>query len=119
MSFDPLDFLTLAQSMASSGAQESELRTAVGRAYYALFLMARDKMDVRRRNSVHHETIKRLKKTEGYRTMADQLDELSRLRKVADYELTPIKPEHQNWPENWSRASLLVDRIRPRLQQLK
>lgn len=119
MPFDPLDFLALAQSLASPGAPECELRTAVGRSYYALFLVARDKMRVRQRNKVHSETITRLRKVKGYRSIADELDELFELRKVADYELAPLKAQHKNWSNNWSRAQYLAARIEPRLQQLK
>lgn len=119
MAFDPLDFLTLAQSLASSGAQECELRTAVGRAYYSAFLVARDKMRVQQRRKVHSETVKRLRKIKGYRSIADELEELFELRTVADYELRPLKPNQRNWSNNWSRAQHLANRIHPRLRQLK
>ena len=39
--FDPLAFLVLARELAGEGKDEAKLRTAVGRAYYALFLIAR------------------------------------------------------------------------------
>ena len=40
MTFNPLDFLTLAQTTVSD--KEAEIRTAISRAYYGLFLKARD-----------------------------------------------------------------------------
>jgi uncharacterized protein (UPF0332 family) len=119
VAFDPSEFVKLARRIASSVLQESELRTAVGRAYYGLFLVARDKMRVKKRRDVHSETIKRLRKVSGYRSTADELDELFELRKVADYELRPRKRKHRNWQRNWSRAEQLANRIHPRLQKLK
>lgn len=41
--FDPKGFMDIARIMAhKSGASEAELRTAVGRAYYGVFLQARE-----------------------------------------------------------------------------
>lgn len=119
MAFSPLDFVKLAHRLAASAPQEVELRTAVGRLYYGLFLIARDKLRVGGRHNVHTKTIGRLRGRKGHKTTADALDELFELRKVADYELVPRKPRYASWPKNWSRAQSIASRIQPRLQKLK
>jgi hypothetical protein len=43
--FDPAGFLTIARTLVGRGnADEAELRTAVGRAYYGVFLVARERL---------------------------------------------------------------------------
>jgi hypothetical protein len=114
--FDPLAFLELAKNLIDGGSpQERELRTAVGRAYYAVFLLARDKMGIRARRDVHKLTRDALKARPGYRSTGEKLSQLGRLRSVADYELVPADPNHRNWPRNWTTARALVDQILPRI----
>ena len=114
--FDPLAFLDLARELGNGDREEAKLRTAVGRAYYALFLIARGKAGVTGRRDIHTRVINALKQRRKYRSTADQLDALRRLRAVADYQLLPDDPINRNWPGNWSRAHALVDRVLPRLQ---
>jgi hypothetical protein len=114
--FDPLAFLVLAQQLASQDRDEARLRTAVGRAYYALFLIAREKTSVRKRRNVHKEVINALKKRKAYWSTADMLRMLFRLRTVADYELLPKDAAERNWTRNWSMAQYLINRILPKLQ---
>ena len=118
MVFDPIQFLQLAQNLANPATDEAKLRTAVGRAYYTAFLVARDKARITRRRAVHMKTSIALKKMHGYRTLGDKLQKLSRLRGVADYQLIPLDPAERDWEVNWSSASALASDIIPKLQAL-
>lgn len=113
---DPLAFVQLARELACRVGEEASLRTAVGRAYYAVFLIARDKTGVGRERHVRAEVIRAVKRRKAYRSTGDQLDALRRLRTVADYELLPPDPNDRNWVANWSRAESIVNRVLPRLQ---
>lgn len=112
---DPLAFLELARELAD-GDDEARLRTAVGRAYYALFLVGREKSGVRVKKDVHKAVVNAVKKR--HRSLGDQLDSLRRLRIVADYELLPNDSANSNWQKNWERAEALVDKVLPGLQGL-
>ena len=100
---EPLTFLRVAEELAHKG-DEAALRTAIGRAYYALFLMARDKTGVTSTRAVHMEVIRAVRKRPGARATADQLDTLRRLRVIADYQLLPDDPAMRDWPSNWIKA---------------
>ena len=116
-SFDPLRFLELACSLADQSSDEACLRTAVGRAYYTVFLIARDRSGIQpTRRSVHWATIDKVKKT--HRATGEKLDRLRRLRVEADYYLMPNRPANEYWEKNWARASGLVQNILPRIQSM-
>jgi len=115
--FDPLEFLTVAGALAAQSG-EAEIRTAVGRVYYALFLLARERLGGAPSGSVHQQVIGSLRARSGYRIVADELDRLRRLRVVADYEMMPPRPADRNWRANWLSAQALAARILPRLQAL-
>ena len=115
--FDPLKFLSLAHELANQN-EESNLRSAVNRAYYAVFLIAREKTGVTDRKGVHKKVVKKLRRRRGYWATAEKLRSLFRLRTVADYELLPANPSDRNWPHNWSTTQDLVDNILPKLQAL-
>lgn len=112
---EPLAFLRVAQELAREG-DEAALRTAIGRAYYALFLMARDKTGVTSTRAVHTEVIWAVRKRPGARAIVDQLDALRRLRIIADYQLLPDDPAMRDWPSNWIKAQALVNHLLPKLQ---
>ncbi len=114
--FDPLHFLSLARDLANVGQNEASLRTAVGRAYYALFLVARDKTGVTEKRKIHRLVIEAIRKRKAYHSTADQLDALRRLRTVADYQLLPGQPTDRDWVRNWARADELANRVLPRLE---
>ena len=44
--FDPVNFYNLASQLCSSGANETSLRTSIGRSYFSAFLSARERLDV-------------------------------------------------------------------------
>ena len=111
--FDPLKFFNLAQELAKEEGDEAKLRTAVGRAYYALFLFAKEKTGAR---GNHEQIIMTIKRRSGYKATGDQLGALHRLRIVADYQVVPIEEENKDWKDNWEKAQLLSERILPKLQ---
>lgn len=117
MTFDPSEFLRVANELAETVDDEARLRTAIGRAYYAVFLRARDKVGLRRhQRHIHGQVIGRLRDTD--RSAADQLDKLETLRGEADYDLDVQDPLHNDWWTNWSSASQFATHILRRLNRL-
>ncbi len=83
--FNPSEFLLLAEELAED-EREAWLRSAISRAYYGVFLIARDALNVTVRDGrAHRQTRERLM-THGKR-MAFSLSLLHGLRKKADYVL--------------------------------
>ena len=114
--FDPLRFYELASSLADQSPDEACLRTAVGRAYYAVFLIAQDRFGIspecRRVNKL---TIQKVKKADF--ATGDKLGRLKGLRVQADYYLIPSR-EYEDWKKNWARAKSLVQDILSRIQSM-
>jgi hypothetical protein len=108
--FEPRDFIPVAERLANHPSGEAELRTAIGRAYYAVFLVARDKFGISARNKqVHRDTQIALKKKNF--AAGDMLGKLHRLRKVSDYELIPSNLAHHDWQKNWIDAKSMLDQL--------
>lgn len=92
MPFDPGDFRKLALWLVEQRSDESSLRTAISRTYYAGHHLAVDRLKQKRNWSPtgtgrdHIEVIRQLKpgKTSG---ISNYLDELRMLREHADYHL--------------------------------
>ena len=116
MPFDPARFLAVANDLACQPPDEGRLRTAVGRAYYSVFLLAREKTGVPNKRNVHSRTHAALKRTSGCRTAGDMLARLNRLREVADYQPLPTDPVDRDWIKNWSNAQQLANQILPKVQ---
>lgn len=114
--FEPLAFLEFARRLAISEDSEAGLRTAVSRAYYAIFLTAREKTGVRDKHKSHEKVIKALKLAS--KKTGEKLDSLRRLRSVADYDLLPKKLKERDWKINWEWTNMIVDNILSRLQTL-
>lgn len=89
--FDPLDLLRLAYGLEKI-QNDTELRTSIGRAYYATFLYAREclvakKWAIYDDYTDHKEVVKVLHKYRG-RKVSDKISALHNVfRKEADYEL--------------------------------
>jgi uncharacterized protein (UPF0332 family) len=88
MTFDPLQFLDLAQAIASG--EEAYTRTSISRAYYAIFLKARENLAQRglmtkRDTGADHGEVIRVLKREKRVTAGNQLDKLREMRWKADY----------------------------------
>lgn|SRR2546425_4126170 len=97
--FDPNEFLSVAKSLDPSGSNAQGFRrTILGRAYYAAFLAAREK--VRRKfpsyfagpagKEAVHLKVQDLLKTWGYSNIANKLYALGQWRVKADYFLDGI-----------------------------
>ncbi len=117
--FDPLDFLALAKELAEVGG-EDRLRTAIGRAYYGLFLLARERtgaFPTRKEDSAHTLVINAVRKRRGF-AVGNYLYRLKQLRITADYQLLSVDVALQDWDQNWATAQALVQRLLPELQAL-
>ena len=107
----------LAQELAASASEsgdEIKLRSAVSRAYYAVFLLAREKTKVTSSTDVHAEVVRRVNRQ--YSTMTgDTLHKMKTRRNAADYEFPPSE-EFRDWKENWrfaeSKGKFLLERFR-------
>lgn len=126
--FNPLDFALYAQRSALADQSESSLRTAIGRLYYAAFLIAlfrlypqgriprrRFEQQPTNRRSIHAVVIDDVKAHSF--TLGTQLDNLRELRVQADYHLSP-EPRYAKWTGNWQSASALCQSVLPKVQQL-
>lgn len=103
---EPRDFLLPAKRLANNNDDVS-LRTAVGRAYYALFLIARDKLRITNQGgSVHQEVVDIA--TRRKLPVGNQLKELRRLRNIADYDLIPRNTADLDWSDNWKRVEIIA-----------
>lgn len=101
--FNPRDYLTFAEELAADRTDEVALRTAVGRAYYAIFLEIRSFTGVRQRPGVHTAIANALSSM-GLLDISSQLGTVRHLREVADYEEVPKLPADVDWELNWKKA---------------
>jgi uncharacterized protein (UPF0332 family) len=97
MSFDWSEYLILAQELAAQGSsssnKEARLRSAISRAYYAAFCMARnhlisrEKRAIPRNVNVHRFVIDRFERSPdiSYRIVGNFLRNLRADRNAADY----------------------------------
>lgn len=89
--FDSLEFVALAERLAQTDPSEAEYRTAIGRAYYGVFLVARTHEETRcgrkfaKTGSAHGDVKRSLEDFDAY--ISEDLDTLRKLRNRADYEL--------------------------------
>jgi hypothetical protein len=113
--YDITGFFEIAIELAADPSDEMRLRTAIGRAYYAAFLLARKAVgrewdDTPGCHTAVQHDIRRANIQEKLRTM-------HRLRKAADYEEVPQRPDQRNWVENWRRAHILYNQIAPEFEK--
>jgi uncharacterized protein (UPF0332 family) len=90
--------------LAGEEGNEIKLRSAVSRAYYAVFLLARDKMKVTTETEVHTEVIRQVRRQKG-QLIGDALYLLKELRRTADYDFPVRNEDHKDWQKNWETAS--------------
>jgi hypothetical protein len=111
--FDPLEFLRLADTLVTDDADEAVLRTAIGRAYYAVFLVAREKTGIHGRQYVHERVRTAISPSDS--RLASILGTMASLRLIADYELVPRSPQDRNWRRNWQKtrrnAQWVIERL--------
>jgi hypothetical protein len=107
---------SLGRSIVEQGRTEAVLRTAIGRAYYTAFLLARDRTGVTTTHGAHLAVITQLRMRD--RTAGHQLDVLRHLRTVADYELRPRRTADQDWVRNWAVAETIVSNLLRKLSMI-
>jgi hypothetical protein len=100
--FMPIDFLAVARDLANRSQDEATLRAAIGRAYYAVFLTARDKAHIQGTDGLHVR-VKNAIKTRDY-IAAAAFKSLGDLRVEADYVTVTRDPTYQDWLANWRLA---------------
>ena len=100
MALDPAEFLAQADVAVATGT-EAGYRSAVGRAYYACHLLARDRLfglDAAQwraspRRPSHHAVINALRERVSTEDIARDLEDLKKMREVADYVRGDEHPE--------------------------
>ncbi len=133
MALDPIELAELAERLlANPRRDETTCRTAINRLYYACHLTARDQrygLDAHtyqgRRPS--HQAILRVVKEQAGTDLARDLEDLKRMREVADYVLNSDHPEIRavftrvrasNWYELAGEAAALARDLLPSLQAI-
>ncbi len=93
MSFDWKDYVDISEKFLENNDefyQEAYLRSAVSRAYYGVFCIARNKKELlsKRDRNVHRDIINKYKNSENRieRKIGKNLDELRSKRNLADYD---------------------------------
>jgi len=114
--FDPLDFLRLADALVTDDADEATYRTAIGRAYYAVFLLARAKTGVQGRRHAHERVREAISPVND--RLASLLGTISTTRDYADYELLPANANYTDWKRNWERVRRNVTSVLEELSTL-
>lgn len=132
--FDPLLFLRLAESLAARGTTNEEWRTACGRAYYAVFLILRDRLypyplyptppeavfrethNGPQRVSIHRAVLDELWRRD--RQLARNLTLLLRRRVEADYRMRESDTAPLDWSDSARHSVRLARGIAPRLLTL-
>ena len=100
-------------ALAGEAGEEIKLRSAVSRAYYAVFLLAREKTRVTAEHNAHAEVIRRVNRQYSLMT-GDTLRKMRMRRNAADYEFPP-PADLGDWKENWkfaeAKGRFLLDRF--------
>lgn len=115
--FDPNEFFITARALASEDHSEACLRSAVGRAYYAAFLVARERVQALRPGALrrstkrgwHQAVIAELKSID--RTAGDQLDSVRKLRVSADYYIESKDSGTALWQTQWHKTETIVTQL--------
>lgn len=122
-SFNPLEFYTIAVSLIQSPS-EASYRTAIGRAYYAVFLTIANIPAVQRvmppasyGEGSHVAVINAVRRLHRL-NIAEHLNDLRILRTLADYNLASNANE-QDWAQCWNDAQRLADWLIAALPSLR
>lgn len=128
--FDPALFAEIGKNIANAGSldKEARCRTALGRAYYALFLSIRSALRQAQGRPIHgredHLDHGRLPialysaEDPALSAIAKLLDELNRARRTADYVLDP-EGGYQSLCISPRRASILAKRTAATIRSLR
>lgn len=116
-SFDPQDIVTLAY-MLGSGTDEASYRSAVSRAYYGVFLIAREHLRVRakRGENIHGKVVQELRMRDN--TIGNQLDKMRKLRNQADYDIGPSDSGVGLWAQRWRQVEPILRSLPSRVKRL-
>jgi hypothetical protein len=114
--FDPMAFLRLADEIVTDDDDEAILRTAVSRVHYAVFLIARSKVNVEGRRNADERVREAISPVND--RAASLLGSMSYLRLVADYELLPQREMFRNWRRNWQQVRRNADKLLQELSDL-
>ena len=88
MAIQPVDFIDLARSMLEPNSPEPVLRTVIGRYYYGAFLLARERAGLHSQSpGIHKDVIAHFKRNPATKVIGNQLDNIFKIRKTADYDL--------------------------------
>ena len=112
-SFNPLELLGVAESIAERDSSEASLRTAVNRTYYGVMLAVREELGVAGGRHSHIRIIQALRERD--RRAGDQLRRLMHLRVLADYDLDVQDPLRTDWRYNYRLARSFADFILGRM----
>ena len=115
--FDPVEFVMVAESLAATDSSEADLRTAVGRLYYAAMLTARDTLGVAGGRRVHGRVIGELRRHDKIASI--QLGRLHDLRALADYDTNIQDPLKADWRRNYNSARNLTAFVMRRLADIR
>lgn len=104
----------------SNGNTESQFRTSIGRSYYSVFLLARDKIEdkhgkfpEREKGEIHKKVIDKLKELQLIK-IANKLDGLRQQRRKADYRLD-VTVEQLEAENAWKLANNIYGLIQSEL----
>jgi hypothetical protein len=116
--FDPRRYLQFAEHLAAAASDETSLRVAVGRAYYAVFLEVRAFTGTAGRHGIHGQIANALNHL-GLSNVASQVGTMRHFREVADYEELPRIVSDRNWQRNWEQTRSNAHRIFARLDAFR
>ena len=109
--FRPQQFMEIAWNLAAPPTDEARLRAAVSRAYYAIFLLVRDKAGIAGKDRVHERA--KIAVAAQSSAAGGTFQTLRELRTHADYVLksgnSGYDPAYDNWADNWKNADWCYD----------
>jgi hypothetical protein len=108
--FDPLQLLALARDLAVDETDEAKLRTAIAQAYYAVFLIARDKARIDKRDANQHARVREAIKRRNA-VAAGRFESFRCLRVQAAYYLVVDDPAFEDWEFNWREANRYAEAL--------
>lgn len=125
---NPHDFFDLAKELAEvSPTSDVKLRTSIGRVYYALFHISKDRLisiqelEETAYGDIHSKVVTGVKGIK--KNIGEKLDAIKRMRTQADYALKENDPiyneKYQDWGKNWQETKTIADLILPHLKELK
>ncbi len=111
MPFDPKGYVKVANDLGTAYTDEANLRVAVGRIYYGVFLLLRSEVNVAVGSQGQHKAVKDRIARKNL-AIGSKYGSLYDLRIEADYYCdNPKDPANGDWSINWSQASSYATEI--------